>query len=40
MKNAVMNPQAMKAAMFGMIIPKGKGPSFCTATQALPSCSS
>src|SRR5215217_6328116 len=36
MKNAVMKPQAMKAAMFGMIMPDRKVPNFCTATRALP----
>src|SRR3954453_12189506 len=37
MKNAVMKPQAMNAAMFGMIIPDRKVPNFCTATLA-PDC--
>src|SRR5215203_4604093 len=36
MKNAVMKPQAMKAAMFGMIMPDRKVPNFCTATRAPP----
>ena len=36
MKNAVMNPQAMKAAMLGMIMPDRKVPNFCTATRAPP----
>jgi hypothetical protein len=31
MKNAVMKPQAMNAAMFGMIIPDRNVPNFCTA---------
>jgi hypothetical protein len=35
MKNAVMNPQAMNAAMFGLIMPDRKVPNFCTATRAL-----
>src|SRR4029450_4496920 len=35
MKNAVMNPQAMNAAMLGMIMPDRKVPNFCTATRAL-----
>src|SRR4029453_12707598 len=35
MKKAVMNPQAMNAAMFGMIMPERKVPNFCTATRAL-----
>jgi hypothetical protein len=35
-KNAVIKPQAMNAAMFGMIIPDRKVPNFCTATRALP----
>jgi hypothetical protein len=34
MNNAVMNPQAMNAAMFGMIIPDKNVPNFCTATRA------
>src|SRR5918998_1398138 len=34
MKNAVMKPQAMKAAMFGMIMPDRKVPNFCTAMRA------
>src|SRR3954447_1172269 len=34
MKSAVMKPQAMNAAMFGMIIPDRKVPNFCTATLA------
>src|SRR3954449_2231666 len=37
MKSAVMKPQAMNAAMFGMIIPDRKVPNFCTATLA-PDC--
>src|SRR3954454_23509002 len=37
MKRAVMKPQAMKAAMFGMIIPERKVPTFCTAILA-PDC--
>jgi hypothetical protein len=36
MKNAVINPQAMNAAMFGIIIPDKNVPNFCTATRALP----
>src|SRR5918992_1914626 len=36
MKNAVMKPQAMKAAMFGMIMPDRKVPNFWTATRTLP----
>src|SRR5215218_350680 len=36
MKNAVMKPQAMNAAMFGMIMPDRKVPNFCTATRAPP----
>jgi hypothetical protein len=32
-----MKPQAMKAAMFGMIIPERKVPTFCTAILA-PDC--
>ena len=36
MKNAVMKPQAMNAAMFGMIMPERKVPNFCTATRAPP----
>ena len=35
MKNAVMKPQAMNAAMFGMIIPDRNVPNFCTATRLL-----
>src|SRR5688500_14130045 len=34
MKSAVMKPQAMNAAMFGMIMPDRKVPNFCTATLA------
>src|SRR5688500_14811516 len=34
MKSAVMKPQAMKAAMFGMIIPERNVPNFWTATLA------
>src|SRR3954452_8386573 len=37
MKSAVMKPQAMNAAMFGMIIPDRKVPNFWTATLA-PDC--
>jgi hypothetical protein len=37
MNNAVMKPQAMNAAMFGMIIPDRNVPNFCTATRA-PDC--
>src|SRR3954453_17020693 len=33
MKNAVINPHAMNAAMFGMIIPDRNVPNFCTATR-------
>ena len=36
MKNAVMKPQAMNAAMFGMIMPDRNVPNFCTATRAPP----
>src|SRR5215217_7899193 len=36
MKNAVMKPQAMKAAMFGMIIPERNVPNFWIATRAPP----
>src|SRR5918999_1216823 len=36
MKNAVMKPQAIKAAMFGMIMPDRKVPNFWTATRVLP----
>src|SRR5919107_79322 len=36
MKNAVMKPQAMKAAMFGMIMPDRKVPNFWTATRVVP----
>ena len=35
MKNAVINPHAMNAAMFGMIIPDRNVPNFCTATRLL-----
>ena len=35
MNNAVINPQAMNAAMFGMIIPDRNVPNFCTATRLL-----
>ena len=35
MKNAVMNPQAMNAAMFGMIIPDRNVPNFWTAILVL-----
>ena len=34
MKNAVMKPHAMKAAMLGMIMPLRKVPNFCTLTRA------
>jgi len=34
MKNAVMKPQAMNAAMFGMIIPDRNVPNFWTAILA------
>ena len=34
MNNAVMKPQAMNAAMFGMIIPDRNVPNFCTAILA------
>jgi hypothetical protein len=37
MNSAVMKPQAMNAAMFGMIIPDRKVPNFWTATLA-PDC--
>ena len=33
MKNAVMRPQAMNAAMLGMIIPDRNVPNFCTPTR-------
>ena len=36
MKKAVMRPHAMKAAMFGMIMPERKVPNFWTATRAPP----
>ena len=36
MKNAVMNPHAINAAMFGMIIPDKNVPNRCTATRAPP----
>ena len=36
MKNAVMRPQAMKAAMFGMIMPDRNVPNFWTATRVPP----
>ena len=35
MKNAVMKPQAMNAAMFGMIMPDRKVPNFWTAIRVL-----
>src|SRR5512132_3456436 len=35
MKNAVINPQALNAAMFGMIMPDKNVPNFCTATRTL-----
>src|SRR3954453_18545116 len=35
MKNAVIRPQAMIAAMFGMIIMDRKVPNFCTRTRKL-----
>ena len=36
MKKAVMNPQAMNAAMFGMIIPDRNVPNFWTAIRVPP----
>src|SRR5690606_34976286 len=36
MKRAVMMPQAMKAAMFGMIMPDRNVPNLCTRTRAPP----
>src|SRR3712207_6718902 len=36
MKKAVIRPQAMNAAMLGMIMPDRKVPNFCTATRAPP----
>ena len=35
-KNAVINPHAINAAMFGIIIPDKNVPNFCTATRAPP----
>jgi hypothetical protein len=35
MKSAVMRPQAMKAPMFGMIIPERNVPNFWTPTRML-----
>ena len=34
MKNAVIMPQAMMAAMLGMIMPDMNAPNFCTETLA------
>ena len=36
MNSAVMNPQAMNAAMFGMIMPLRNVPNLWTATRAPP----
>src|SRR5690606_39438663 len=36
MNIAVTSPQAMKAAMFGMIMPERKVPNLCTATRVPP----
>ncbi len=36
MKNIVRMPHAIRAGMFGMIMPDRKVPNFCTATRAPP----